>query len=179
MRQQRYRVCAVCLVLSWQHMRDKFAVRPRNRGVAVLGDEKLELNPLRPGSDIVTQFPGHSGDFKCCCCCQCCCCQEYAYECQSDAPQSSAKLRSKAYCLVCYQSICLLPVRIMLMMSMDEQGQADRQVACFIHINITSVTFRVCLPFPFPSPGLAQLSLVFARFLYHSADAHKILQKWS
>lgn len=44
----------MCLVLSWQHMRDKFAMRPRNRGVVVLGDEKLEPNPLRRGSDIVT-----------------------------------------------------------------------------------------------------------------------------
>lgn len=47
MRQQRYRVCAVCLVLSWQHMRDKFAVRPRN-GRGRVKRRKVRTQPTSP-----------------------------------------------------------------------------------------------------------------------------------
>lgn len=70
-------VCRVSfgMAMSWQHMRDKF---PRGKWK---GETKVNVALL--GLGIVTQLPGHSGDFKCCC-------QGYAYECQSGSTPTTA-----------------------------------------------------------------------------------------
>lgn len=50
--------CAVCLVLSWQHMRDKFAMRPRNRAWSCWATKSWNPTHYAAGLTLSRSFLG-------------------------------------------------------------------------------------------------------------------------